>query len=171
MKLLLNFLFSFLLLVYCYNIGYGENKIKKTEIPQQIRSYIEKKYPEAKHIQYYKDVKDDTVYYEVELKYKKEHLSLTFLQDGSLYELEKKTAFEELPQPTQKKILDYLNSRYSRYKISSVQFVNPHLQIQFELSIKAKDKSGLKFYDIYFSETGALLHTEEIIIEPIQTLF
>lgn len=159
------------LLFLTASLGYGEKRIKKAKVPEHIRSYIDREYKGAKGIRYYIEVKKDTTYYEVELKYKKEKLSLLFQQDGKLYELEKEVKFKALPAQTQKNILTYLDATYSHYKISEVQFVNPHLQTEYELSIKAKDQSGSNFYDMHFSEFGKLLYTDEIIIKPIPSLF
>lgn len=150
---------------------YAEKKIKKADVPPKIISAIYKDYPGARRVSYYMDTQNDTLIYEVELTYNKEKLTLIFFSDGSLYELEKKVKFKSLPTETQKNIFFYLNKNYSRYKISEVQFVNPHLKIEYELNVKAKDETGFKFYDMYFNENGILLHRDEIIVKPIQTLF
>lgn len=166
-----SFVILLLTCLLCTSPSYAEKKIKKEEVPAKITAYIDKEYKGAKHINYYEDNRNDTLYYEVELTYQKEKLSLTFFSDGNLYELEKKVKFKSLPSDTQQNILSYLNKTYSRYKISEVQFVNPHLKTEYELSIKAKDKTGLKFYEMYFSKNGSFLYSDEIKVKPIQTLF
>lgn len=162
--------FTSMLLHLCISSN-GEKTIPKKDVPESVRNYIAKNYSGAKKVRYYIDHTNDTVYYEVELTYKKEKLSLTFLEDGTLYELEKNVNFKSLSPQTRANIDNYLSIHYKKYKITSVQLVNPHLHTEIELSIKAKDETGSDFYEMFFNEKGEFMHMEEIVLKPIQTLF
>jgi len=160
-----------LLFLYTTSVSYAEKKIKKEQVPTRIITYLEKEYADAKKIEFYIESSQDTTYYEVELVHHQENISLIFLKDGTMYEIEKEIAFDKLPYETQETIEHYLSSTYKSYKITTVQFVNPHLKTEYELNIKAKVGAVHKFYEMYFNEKGELLLSKEVFMKPIPTLF
>ncbi|HSZ71961.1 MAG TPA: hypothetical protein VK750_04750 [Cytophagaceae bacterium] len=170
-KYFLLLLVSASLIIYLGGFSFGEKKIKKEHVPEKIRLYLQREYKDAKKIKYYIESDEDTTFYEVELIQNKEKISLSFLKDGTLYEIEKKIQFKDLPLPTQSNIETYLSKSYSKYNITDVQFVNPHLKTEYELNVKTKSESGTKFYEMFFNAEGQLLHAEEKTINPIPTLF
>ncbi|MDB5273568.1 MAG: hypothetical protein JWO58_1935 [Chitinophagaceae bacterium] len=159
------------LVIYIGGISMGEKKIRKDRVPTTVKAYIEKEFQGAQRIKYYIESDQDSIIYEAEFVYKKERISLLFLSDGTLYEMEKRIALEDLPAATQEKIESYLKRTYRKYKINEIQFVNPHLKTEYELNVKAKTDSGTSFYEINFNEKGELITSKELIVKPIQTLF
>jgi len=160
-----------LLIIYIGGVSLGEKKIKKDKVPVAIKTYMEKEYRGAQRIKYYIESDRDSTFYEVEFVYNKEKISLIFLSDGTLYEMEKRIQLDDLPVAVQEKIESYLTQTYRKYKITDVQFVNPHLKTEYELNVKARTDSGPKFYELYFNEKGELITSKELMVKPIQTLF
>jgi hypothetical protein len=168
-----NYVFSFafaFLLVIIFGFVPNEKRIRRSKVPKTILDYLNKEYPQSKHLKFYIETSKDTVFYEVEFE-SKDNFTLKFLENGTLLEIEKEVEFEDLPEGTQKAILKSLSSQFKNFKITSVEFFNPHLKIEYELGVRVKSDAGIDMYDIHFDEHGNLLRQSERTPNPIQTLF
>ena len=160
----------FILFVGFACFGQNEKSIDEQKVPLPIKEYLKKEYPSSK-VKYYTEKDKDSTLYLVSVKDKGDVLHFEFYANGQLYEIEKEVEFEDLPPTTQSNITQYLKERFAKYNILQTQFVNPHLKIEYELFIKGKDKNGARFWEIYFDEKGTLIRSEEVIPNPINTMF
>ena len=168
MKTLISLLFSVVPLVA---FSQNDKHISEDKVPLIIRSYIKSQYPAFKKIKYYTETVNDTMQFLAELERKEENISLQFYEDGKLYEIEKEVAFEDLPSETRKKITEELKSRFLKYKIKKVQFVNPHLVTEYELNIRGTNTKGSGYFELYFDKDGKFLKSEETMLQSIPSQF
>ena len=149
----------------------SEKRIKEKDVPKIIRDYFGQNYKEFKKPKYYLVVINDTTYYEVVLKSKKEKLELRFSQDGNFFELEKAEKFENLPQVVQDNIISHLKTKFTSYKILEVEYLNPHLVTEYEVQIKGTINGQEKYYEFVFDAEGKAIRFEEVILVPIPSMF
>jgi hypothetical protein len=160
-----------LLIFPLYGFPQNDKKISSEKIPFAISSYIKGEYPQFKKVKYYKETINDTIMYEVELRKKEEKFSLLFYENGQLYEVEKEVKYKELQAEIRKNVEAELASRFLKYKINKVQFVNPHLVNKYEMNVKGKTDKGISYFEIYFNKDGKFIELEEIKLKAIPSAF
>jgi hypothetical protein len=162
---------SLLFFLWMEGFAQSEKKIKKEKVPANIQNYIKKNYPDGHKIRYFKEQHQDTVLYVARLRTKKERLVMEFFENGELYEIEREEEFENLPASTQAAIQKDLVSRFHQFHILKVEFVNPHMKTEHELTIKAKTEQGTQFLEVFYDEHGSFIRMSELKLKAIQTMF
>jgi len=120
-------------------------KIKSEEIPSNVKSAFEKKYPNVKKVKWEKE--GDA--YEASFDLKKEEVSALFDAAGNMKEVE--TEIETQAMPTAVKNL--LTKDYPNYKITEAAKIVSQNTITYEAEVKR----GKESFDLIFSEDGKLL--------------
>jgi hypothetical protein len=117
-------LFAFTGISYAQEIGEKyerEEKIKQEEFPKPALELIEPILKKGKRTRFFKDYEKETYFFEVKTIYKDEKISIKFLKDGSLLDIEILKELNELPEDIQDKITQYFQTNYKKYKLSRIQ--------------------------------------------------
>ncbi len=152
-------------------IAQHEKRVKSEEVPSRVLDYVHSHYPDIGKTRYFKEENKDSLLYIVHVKTKHEKFVLEFFENGELFEIEREEKFENLPKETQQNITKELTSRYTRFKLLKVEFVNPHMKTEYEVTLKAKAGHTTQFLEIFFDKSGHILQVVELKLKPIPTLF
>jgi hypothetical protein len=161
------FLTILALIVPCLSFAQSDKDVKTKDIPSPVKEYLIKNYAEVQNLKYYKEIKNDSVFYEAEFKYKEDKYSLLFLPDGNLYEMEIEMPFEQLPASIRNNINKDLSSRYSKFKIHKTEQVNPQKQLKYEISLHAKKGNHSGYFEIFYDGLGNFISEEEETLKSI----
>lgn len=98
-----------------------EEKIKQEEFPKPALELIEPILKKGKRTRFFKDYEKETYFFEVKTIYKDEKISIKFLKNGSLLDIEILKELNELPDDIQDIITQYFQSNYKKYKLNRIQ--------------------------------------------------
>lgn len=98
-----------------------EEKIKQEEFPKPALDLIEPILKKGKRTRFFKDYEKEAYFFEVKTIYKDEKISIKFLKDGSLLDIEILKELNELPDDIQDIITQYFQSNYKKYKLNRIQ--------------------------------------------------
>jgi hypothetical protein len=98
-----------------------EEKIKQEEFPKPALELIYPILNEGKKTRFFKEYEKETYYFEVKTIYKEEKISIKFLKDGSLLDIEILKELNELPENIQEKITGFFQSNYKKHKLNRIQ--------------------------------------------------
>jgi len=124
---------------------------------------------------------------EAKTKYNGKWYSVEFDTAGIIQDVEVETDLSDLDKPVVHLILQELDSMFTRRKIDKIQIQysaeNPVLlavlnskshrttsKIQYEMVVKGKKAGRPKLYELTFSDSGKLLHVDEIIFKNTNNL-
>lgn len=144
-----------------------EKRIDKKHVSIAIQNYINKNYPSANKIKYFKEQENASSIIECVFKLNKQEYALTFISD-SLIETEISISFGDILNNLQNTIRNNLNEEFTSYKIIDCQLVNPKNGLLYEINIRTK--SG-RYYEFFYDNSGNLIKKKEIIIKPIPSQF
>ncbi len=169
-------LFFILLSLICENVFAQEKRAKKAEIPAKMMDFIKKNYPNHSKLKFYKEIKNDTLYFESTFYSDKNEHTLSFDKIGNLEETEITLPFEKIPMEIKQKIKDYLKNNFLKFKVKKTQEVDLKGVLLYEFAIKAKRKTEKNtteksIYEIYFDRKGDFIKIETIKLNSIQSLF
>ena len=162
---------TFTIVIACHFTILAQDKhLSKKKVSPSITSFVAHNFSSASHIRYYQEIDHDSLFIEAVFKFNKEEYSLKFFKD-SLIEEEIELEFKNLPLDVQHKIETYLTTSFDCFKILECQEVKLNKALLYELKIKGKKNSTSNFYDIYFDRKGIFKTKEELIVQPIPSLF
>lgn len=158
-----------------------ETCMKKKDVPTKALVYVDS-LNFNKKVRWYKETGINRTSIEAKTKYKGKKYSIEFSPDGNLEDIEIKIKWAEIPQNTQTKITEFLNSRYKKYKIDKIQIqyvgnsktIFHHLRkgdtledakINYEFVINSKVNRTYKKFEYLFSEYGEFLSYAEIVLK------
>ena len=146
-----------------------EKKINQKLISTEIKAFIAKNFQAINKIKYYQEKQNDSIFIEAEFHVGKDEITLKFF-NNQLVEKETELEFNEISEVIQKNILNYLQTEYTKYKITECNFVEtPNKNNQFEIYVKGAKNNQSNYYEIYFDEKGNFIKKVELEISPIQT--
>jgi hypothetical protein len=168
-KVLTLLLFSFFLL----HAFAQEKRIDKKLIPEQVKTYLQRTYPSAREIHFFKKNDKDSLRYEVEFELNKHDYNLRFSPGWDLLETEREIELEEIPPSLQQRITSTLHENFKTFKIKKIQEVDPVGINQYEVYVKVKKGNQFKggFYNVMFDGTGKLLSIEKDLLYSIESVF
>jgi hypothetical protein len=157
------------LMVFTVSLVYSQEDkdVRRKDVPVSVREYIEKTYPGAGKVKYYKEFEEDSMFYQASFKVKSNWYNLLFLPDGSLYETEVVLCYEELPPAVKEKISKDLSSRYTKYSIRLVEQVNPRQDQKYELKVRASKVNHSGYFEVFYDKDGNFLEEEEEILRSM----
>jgi hypothetical protein len=158
---------AFILLLSSPSFGQADKDIKEKDIPPAAKEYLNKNYPDAQNIKYYKELEKDSVFYEAEFKSKADKYSLLFLPDGSLFETEIEMSFEQFPALIKDKISKDLSLRYAKFKINKAEKVNPQTGLKYEISLHGKKGKHSGYFELFYDSNGNFISEEEETLKSI----
>jgi hypothetical protein len=160
----LTFLF-FLIAGLCF--AQSDKDVKVKAVPEAVKDYLKKKYPEAHSIKYYKKIEGDTTFYEINFHNKNDQYNLLLFPDGRIYETEIVMELDELPSSVRENIIKDLETRYSKHTIRFVEQINPGGNSKFEIKVRAKKGNRHGFFEVFYDNNGIFIEEEEEILESI----
>ena len=168
--------FLILILLICKDVFAQEKHAKKSEIPAKMMDFIKITYPNHSKLKFYKETKNDTLYFESTFYSDKNEHTLSFDKIGNLEEMEITLSFEKIPAEIKQKIKDYLKNNFLKFKVKKTQEVDLKGILLYEFAIKGKrktEKNNIEkgFYEIYFDRKGDFIKIETIKLNTIQSLF
>src|SRR5690606_34213812 len=98
-----------------------ENSIKKSQVAERARTYVESVFSDSKRIKWYLEENLEGVMVEAKIKQRDALYSIKFDTLGTLYDIERSQKFEELPSAVQTQIRTHLKNHYKSFKIRKVQ--------------------------------------------------
>ncbi|MBU6325431.1 MAG: hypothetical protein KJS92_08075 [Bacteroidetes bacterium] len=147
---------------------YGQEKsMGKRKVPVFIKNFMSNKYPNAKHVEYYRDKDERNTFIECEFILNRIECSVKFLGD-SLVETERAIEFSKIPLGPQQSIKNNIDSLSPVYKVLECQEVLRGPDSFYEISIKAKPG---RYFELLYNKEGVLLNRDELIINPLPTQF
>lgn len=144
-----------------------EKGLRKKDIPELVREFIQSKYPNAKRIRYYLEKDNEITYIESEFRFNDLNYSLRFLE-GELVETEVSISFENIEKGLRESIRLSLDSLFGKYRILECQKVNPGVEGRYELHIKSRNR---RYFELFYTAEGILEERKELYIHPIPSLF
>ena len=139
MKNLIIFVLSFLLCT---------STIHATGVPDAVKTAFQKKFPNAKKVKWEKEKTNE---YEASFNLDRKEVSVLYLSDGKLIEVETEIFDTELPKP----VVESLNKKYPNIKISEVSKIE---RSDNSIVYEAELKIGGKKIDLLFDEKGNVLN-------------
>ncbi len=139
MKNLIIFVLSFLLCT---------STIHATVVPDAVKTAFQKKIPNAKKVKWEKEKTNE---YEASFNLDRKEVSVLYLSDGKLIEVETEILDTELPKP----VVESLNKKYPNIKISEVSKIE---RSDNSIVYEAELKIGGKKIDLLFDEKGNVLN-------------
>jgi hypothetical protein len=145
----------------------SDKNVKVKDVPVAVKDYLQKNYPEAHSVKYYKETEGDTTFYEINFYYKNDQYNLLLFPDGRIYETEIVMRMDQLPSGVKDTIVKDLNTRYSKYTIRSVEQLNPAGIMKYEIKVHAKKGKHSGYFEVFYDSKGNFSEEEEEILQSI----
>src|SRR5260370_22582744 len=100
--------------------GTKEEKITADKLPKKVMDAVKSWFPEPKFTSLTKETTDGKVVYDLEFKYKDRKYEMDIKEDGTVLEIEKEVAVNDLPQAAS----NALKAKYAKSKIKEAMEVN-----------------------------------------------
>ena len=120
-------------------------KLKETEVPQNVKSAFAKAYPKVKDVKWDKEGAD----YEASFDENNADASVLLNADGAIKEMEIEIEMSQLPTS----IKNALAKEYADYKVKEVAKITSGSVITYEAEVK----KGKESFDFIFDSAGKLL--------------
>ena len=157
-----------------------EYRVKEDEVPKIALDFTNA-INFKKRLKWYAEESNDGKTFEAKVYYKKHLYSIEFLDTGALLDIEKKVRFKKLNNDISEKIIEYLNTTYTKFRIkkTQIQFKGTTKELKqiftsendntqkfiegFELIVKAKKDKKYKLYELFFDVNGTIKKTLNIV--------
>lgn len=163
-----------------------ETRIKKTEVPEEMVSFIES-INFSKKINWLKETGYHKTSYEVKTKHKGKKLSIEFSENGVFEDLEILIKTEHIPTDTYNAISEFLTNKYKKYSFEEIQIQytgeqesilnylrdfqsTKGLTTRYEIVISTKVDGSYTMFEYLFEDNGAFIHKSEIILKMTDNL-
>lgn len=153
-----------------------EERIKRSDFPEKIQNIIKSLPKECKRLKFYKETDGTKKSYEVKFKYKKQHYSLEFSENGMIEDIEVLTKLNDIKLPIKKQIKIYFKQSFDKHKLIKIQkqyvyskeikpsqFIIDVLNkkakatINFEIIAEVKSKKTREIREFTFNNNGQFL--------------
>jgi len=145
----------------------SDKNIRNKNVPALVKQLIQKTYPNAHNINYYIEKQNDSTFYEAVFKYQKDNYTLLISSTGKLYKTEIIILYDQLPLPVKDTISKDLTTRFEKYIITKVEQVNPHHELNYELTIIGKMGHKEGYFEVYYNRQGSFISVEEETLKSI----
>ncbi|HXA00634.1 MAG TPA: PepSY-like domain-containing protein [Cytophagaceae bacterium] len=145
----------------------SDKNVKVKDVPAAVKDYLQKNYPEAHSVKYYKEIEGDTTFYEITFRNKTDQYNLLLFPDGRIYETEIVMRLDQLPASTKDNIVKDLTARYSKYTIRLVEQLNPKGTMKYEIKVHAKKGKRHGYFEVFYDSNGNFTEEEEEILKSI----
>ncbi len=127
-------------------------EIRESQIPEAVKAYVLKNYPEASNIKW--DFDKDDLIYEADFKIKTMEYELEITPSGKLHASKEDISVSVLPR----KVTEYIQANYPDYIILGANKNREHTAVTFDVGIKGKNKQGhIRHYNLVFNEKGEFI--------------
>ena len=133
-------------------------KIAPDKLPQKIKDAINGRFPGAEVTSAEKEVENNQVVYDIELKHKGRKYEMDIKEDGTILEIEKEVPLKDVPEAVTKAV----DAKYPKATIKEVMEVNKvkgktETPDHYEITIETADK---KTIEVIVSLDGKSVKTE-----------
>lgn len=141
---------TFLTILLCFGfIISNAQKIKETNVPENVKENFSKKYPGLKVERWEKEGAD----YEAEFLLNKSEASAVFEANGNFKESEQIIKLYDFP----KSAADYCTKNFEGYKINEITKITDAAEkVMFEVEMK----NGIEHFDAIFDDKGNFIKKE-----------
>jgi hypothetical protein len=161
------FLTFFYLLFAGLSFAQSDKGVKLKDVPAPVKEYLQKNYPEADSVKYYKEIENDTTFFEISFRYKNDQYNLLLFPDGRIYETEIVIRMDQLPAGVNEAIVKDLGTRYSKHTIRLVEQLNPGGDMKYEVKVHAKKGKHYGYFEVFYDSKGNFTEEEEEILKSI----
>lgn len=141
-----------------------EQRIPSGDFPPLARKHIEKDFPNAKRLKFYREITNDTISFEAKFCSEKNWYSVEFTPEGKLLDIEKKVKFRTIPEATQTQIKKRWDQDFKKYRVKKCQEQTSSLGIRYEIEVRGRGSEGTAFYEYLFAADGTFLQKREIVL-------
>jgi hypothetical protein len=159
-----------------------EYRIKRSEVPEEAREWLNDTFEAFKWIKWYKQIENEEESFEAKFRYKRSKFSVNFSTQGRVIDVEFIIQNNDIPEKTRNTISQYLESNFNKHRILKIQQQLLGLPDDLEDYFDEDEREGItKNYEIefhgvtetqnelwegLFDEDGNLILLQQIEQEP-----
>lgn len=151
-----------------------EARIKASEMPPPALAHLTEVYTERGRTRHYEEQSRHgqeeklQLFYESKFKMKGYRYSVKFDSTGTLYDVERVVAFEQLPSPVQQAVQEDLGNTFKHFRIEKLQeHFEPAGQLTgFEIEIRGKRNGTVGYFEVQYDTNGQRQSLESIESDP-----
>jgi hypothetical protein len=163
-----------------------ERRIEMAEVPEAAIEWFEDAYEDARRVRWYLEEGSGGPGYEAKLRWKGGRHSVEFDSTGRIEDIEIIISMRDIPSPTRKKLTQYFENQYDRYRIHKVQrqwigesddledFIDEdeydEVENRYEIEFYGKTGSRKNLWEALFDAGGDLIRVREIKLRPTDNL-
>lgn len=163
-----------------------ESRLKEEMVPEKAISFVKALSLERK-IKWYREEAINRITIEAKSKFKAQNISIEFDTLGNVEDIEIETPWKEIPSIVSKKIIEHLESNFTKHHIRKVQiqylgnrqelldFFQNNLNSKdidrnYEIVLKGVTEDSIELYEFLFTDQGKLLRKSKIIFRNTDNL-
>jgi len=148
-----------------------EKRISFNDFPPSATEYLKDSFPDIEDIRYYKEANSTSVSFEAKFNYSGTLYSVEFNTNGEWLDTESIISVKTLDNNVLTSISDYLDKRFSSWKIKKLQKQRSSSGFRYEAVIKGSKNGKPDFFEFLFDSEGNYLQDEIIIFETLSNEF
>lgn len=163
-----------------------ESRLKIEKVPEQATNFVNALSLENK-IKWFREDGIDRSTIEAKSKFKRQKISIEFDTLGNVEDIEIETAWKDIPSPVSQKIIEHLESNFTKFNIRKVQIqylgtskelldffqndlTTKDMVRNYEIVLKGVTKESIELYEFLFTAKGEFLRKSKIIYRNTDNL-
>lgn len=170
-----------------------EYLIDRSEMPEKALQTLDEFWPDLNDIRYFAESDGETKTFEAKLEWQGNNYSIEFIQTGFIIDVEQLIAREEIAPEAKEGIDAYLETQFSRVRITRLQqqyiaddeddtddidFIDDILEndeedyeIRYELEVEGKSGSEIGAFELLFDHQGDLIQRRKIARRSLDNIW
>ena len=144
-----------------------EYGLSRKEVPARLLHWIDSAYADARGLQLYRDVGEDSEHFEAKFKSGRRKYSIEFDTLGYWSDTEYELRPEEVPREMYSQLCSGYDERFGRYKIMRVQYHRGRLGREFyEIELRSRKDYVWTMHELEIAPDGQILEDVTIELAP-----
>jgi uncharacterized membrane protein YkoI len=145
---------AFAALALAAQVRADEEDVAVADLPKAVVDAVKAKFPKAEIKEAEKEVEGGKTVYEVELRLDNNEVDVSLKPDGTILEVEKTIAAEDLP----KAVTAAVDAKYPKATLKKAEEITANEKTAYEVKLKTKDD---KMIEVKLDAKGNVLEVEE----------
>lgn len=141
-----------------------EERIAALEFPVPALTILHERFPDVKSVKYYREQSADDISYEAKFRLDEVKYSVEFYSDGSLMDIEKLMAFDDIPSAARSAIEVQWEKQFRKWKVIKCQEQSSDAGIRYEIEMKGKGNKSAQLYEYLFEADGTFVAKSRLVL-------